>query len=1132
MLKKWVYLSAVLACVGLQSLHARNIFLTPVDPANTGVGAFTSDPLSFAVTIAGPAGAKQVIAGPTGKYYVLGSVSTEGVAVLEGTFPNLQTTKRLATIGTPVAFALTGDARRLVVIGSGVQVIDTATDTVLPNSTALNVGTNPISVAVSSDSKRAFVLSRDTGRLYAINLETATAGGDIAIPGQATAVSVGPNSLVYVSAQNAVYEIDPQALTQRGAISLNGLPGPVSFTPDGRVGIAPNLSTVTGKSAFHLDLIRRTNTDIPFTGFALSKIVVADNATAYAFSETTSRVYQISLTTPGSPAQFSVAGAVFEDARDIVVSNELASAKHLFLLTSRGIFQIHRSTSNVVGPNSVPFGGTLSYAGPAATGTPTSLLQINNTQFVAPGGTSLPLIVRALNAEGLPLANVPVQFATTTTSTLSNATATTDQRGYAQTTVTIPSTSATGAQTFTAAAGGQQVTFTINVGTETGGGTGGTGGTPTGGLQILKGQGQITGQGYATTQPLTVIVKDASGNPVKNVPIAWAIAQGSGTLVTVTDLTDANGIATATYLNPLVLPGNPFALGVVSATTGSETVNFYVTTLANQPNGARGQATFVLKRPADRTLNVRSGETNGTIIEIQAFSLQGTPIPNVGIRLASDAVTGPTASCRGDALSDASGTVLCDVVGGPTIGETPINVIVGEDTQYPFTLRVTAGSPSVVRITGGNNQTGNAGQQLPSALVVEVTDAGGNLLPGTDVTWEVVTPGTATLTQTSNRTDQSGRASTLVTLGQQPGLAQVRVRAGTASVTFSLTTNLNATGFDQVTGNNQSAAMGQNFAPLSLRVLDAQGRPVAGASIAFQVVSGSATVPPSATTNASGVATVTAAAGQTPGPVVVRATLGTLTQTFNLTVRTPGPAFTASSFVNGAGFQPGISPGGLAYITAQGIATGIQGSVIPPTTVGPLPTSLAGVEVLFNNVPAPIYAVSNINNQETVIVQVPFETTPGVASVTIRTSGGGSTTVENVAIGAIRPGIFDYVDASNRRYAVALRPDGSYISSTNPARRGDIIKVFAAGLGQTSPAAVTNRAGVRDQNVLGTVISGINNEGVRTVSARAMEGAVGVYIVEMEIPQNATTGDSRPLAIAIAGPDGSLVFAGSAIPIQ
>ena len=800
--------------------------------------------------------------------------------------------------------------------------------------------------------------------------------------------------------------------------------------------------------------------------------------------------------------QLTIAGNVFEDVRDIAVSNELPVATHLFPPTARGLFQVHRSTNNVVGPNSVPFSGTLSYAGPAATGSPTSLLQVNNTQTVAPGGTALPLIVRALNAQGLPLANVPVQFATTSGLTLSNATATTDQLGYAQTNVAIPSTTATGAQTFTAAAGGQSVTFTINVGTGTGTGGGGTGGTPTGVLQVLKGQGQIVGQGYVTTQPFTVIARDAAGNPVKNVPVAWSVSQGPGTLVTVTNVTDEQGTATATYINPLVLPGTPFSTAVVAATTGSETVNFYVTTLANQPSGARGQATFVLKRPADRILTVRSGETNGTIIEIQVFSLQGTPIPNVGIRLATDAVAGPTATCRGDALSDATGTVLCDVVGGPVVGETPVNVIVGEDTQYQFSLRVTAGSPSIVRITSGNNQTGNAGQQLPAALVVEVTDGGGNLLPGTDVAWEVVTPGSATLTQTSNRTDQQGRASTLVTLGQQPGLTQVRAKAGTATVTFSLTTNLNATGFDQVTGNNQSVAIGQNFAPLSLRVLDAQGRPVVGASVAFQVVSGSATVPASAVTSASGVATATVTAGQTPGPVVVGATLGTLTQTFNLTVRAPGPSFTASSIVNGAGFQPGISPGGLAYITAQGIATGIQGSVLPPTQVGPLPTTLAGVEVLVNNVPAPIFAVSNVNNQESVVVQVPFETTPGVASFTI-TSGGGSTTVDNVAIGLVRPGIFDYVDASNRRFAVALRPDGSYITSTNPARRGEIIKVFAAGLGRRAQPRLQIALEFAIRTFSGTIISGINNEGVRTVSARAMEGAVGVYLVEMEIPENA-----------------------------
>ena len=117
-----------------------------------------------------------------------------------------------------------------------------------------------------------------------------------------------------------------------------------------------------------------------------------------------------------------------------------------------------------------------------------------------------------------------------------------------------------------------------------------------------------------------------------------------------------------------------------------------------------------------------------------------------------------------------------------------------------------------------------------------------------------------------------------------------------------------------------------------------------------------------------------------------------------------------------------MSPGGLAYITAGGVATGINGSVTPGV-VAPLPTTLAGVEVLFNNIPAPIFAVSNINAQETVIVQVPFEVQPGTASVTIRTPGGGSTTVANVAIAAVRPGIFDYVDAERTAVRSSVRRD-------------------------------------------------------------------------------------------------------------
>jgi uncharacterized protein (TIGR03437 family) len=327
-------------------------------------------------------------------------------------------------------------------------------------------------------------------------------------------------------------------------------------------------------------------------------------------------------------------------------------------------------------------------------------------------------------------------------------------------------------------------------------------------------------------------------------------------------------------------------------------------------------------------------------------------------------------------------------------------------------------------------------------------------------------------------------------------------------------------------------AAGQAFpTPVAVTVVNAQS-PVAGATVQFALVSGSAQVPATAVTNANGVASVNITAGGTPGPVVIRATYGALSQNINLTVNAPGPVFNPASFVSGADYQPGISPGGIAVINATGIARDIRGSVTPQSIIGPLPTSLAGVEVLFNNVLAPIYSVNNINGQESVIVQVPFETAPGQASVTIRVAGSGSTTVPGVTIQPVKPAFFHFVDTNSQRYVVALRPDGSYVTTANPARRGETVRVFATGLGQTTPAASTNRGGVRDQNVNALVIAGINNEGVRLVSAKMVEGSVGVYVVEMEVPANATAGDARPIAIGVAGPDGALVYAGGAITIQ
>lgn len=1131
MVKRWSCVPALLACLSLPAAHARNLFVTPAgDPAVSSISLYSTDPLAQAGTLTANAGGIQVLAGLDGKYFVIGRVASEGVAVLQGTFPNLQVSKRIALSVTPNAAALSPDGRRLIVVGSGgVQVIDTSSETVLPGSTAINVGTTPIAVAVSTDSRRAFVVSQDQQRLFAIDLETASATGQTTIVGLPTSVSVSPASLVYITVQNAIYEFDPQTLEQRATLSLNGFPGTVAFTPDGRFGIAPNTSSLINKSGFLIDLGQRTITDIPGGSFTLSKIVVTDNASAYGYSSQTNRVYYISLATPAVPTVYSVNNATFENVRDIVASNESPAARNLFILAVGNLYKVELAQSTSVGPLSAPAAGWLSYAGPAGTGAAAALLQINNTQTVAPGGTSLPIVVKAVDAQGVPLAGVQVQFSGPSTITLSAPTVTTDLLGNAQTRVSVPAGTAAGVANVTATASGQTVNFTININT----GDGNGGGTPTGALTIVKGHGQVTSPGFITPEPLTVKVTDSSGNPAPNVPVTFRLVQGDGTIGTDTNkLTDVDGLASVSYSNFLVPLGVPYTQAVISASTGAETVNFIVTTVANLPNGSRGEAVYDLRKPTDRTITARVGETLPDAINVIVGSLFGTPIPNVGLRIVSDDPNGPSLACRGGVpLSDPNGLIVCDAVAGARMGQTRIRAIAGEAAAFPLTLIVTAGAPANVRITAGNSQTGNAGTTLPAALTVEVADAGGNILAGVPVTWQIIS-GTATLTETSQTTNNNGRASTRVVLGQQPGPVQIRVTSGAGTATFGATVTLNAAALQIAGGNNQSAVVGQAFTtPISVRVIDDQNRPIVGTNVAFQVTAGSATVPASATTDANGIAATNVTAGQTPGPVTVAATLGSLSQSFNLTVRLPGPAFTTSSIVNAAGYQPGISPGGIAVISASGIAPNVTGSVTPATP-GPLPTTLAGVEVLFNNVLAPIYSVSNINGAESVNVQVPFETSPGTASVTIRVSGGGSTTVTGVAIQALKPGIFDYVDTNGQRTAVALRPDGSYISAGNPARLGENIRVFAAGLGQTSPSTGTNQVGGRDQNVSATVIAGINNEGVRMISAKLVEGSVGVYIVEMEIPANTTTGAARNVAIAATGADGVAVFAGSTIPIQ
>jgi uncharacterized protein (TIGR03437 family) len=300
-----------------------------------------------------------------------------------------------------------------------------------------------------------------------------------------------------------------------------------------------------------------------------------------------------------------------------------------------------------------------------------------------------------------------------------------------------------------------------------------------------------------------------------------------------------------------------------------------------------------------------------------------------------------------------------------------------------------------------------------------------------------------------------------------------------------------------------------------------------GVVVSFAVAGGSASLSANtATTDANGLASVTATAGSTPGPILVTAAVGNTTARFDLTVRTPGPPVTSASFANAASGAPGLTPCGIGLASAAGLVPGIQGVLEANAFVGPLPTTLGGADLTVNGVAAPIFWVTN----SAIAFQTPCETPAGTVPVVVRVAGG--TTTVQVPVVALQPGIFEFANSAGRRQAVLLRPDGSYVTPENPARRGDQLMMFTTGMGTVSPATATGRAGIGGQTVDAPVTVGVNNAGIRLISAEYLKGAVGIYVITFEVPADTQTGPAQNLGLVLTGADGTPVYApGSFLPI-
>ena len=193
----------------------------------------------------------------------------------------------------------------------------------------------------------------------------------------------------------------------------------------------------------------------------------------------------------------------------------------------------------------------------------------------------------------------------------------------------------------------------------------------------------------------------------------------------------------------------------------------------------------------------------------------------------------------------------------------------------------------------------------------------------------------------------------------------------------------------------------------------------------------------------------------------------------------------------------GLAPGTIVQIYGSSLATQTtQSSAIP------LSTALGGTTVLIGGIAAPLYYVSpgQIN------AQIPFELISGNQYQVQVVSNGTLSTPDSIQVVSVSPGIAAFPTG----LAIAQRyPDYSLVTEASPARPGDHIVLYLAGLGTTGVpvgSGVASPSSPLVGQVLTTALT-LNGQLSPVEFSGLTPGAVGLYQINFQVPAGTPDGD-------------------------
>lgn len=225
-----------------------------------------------------------------------------------------------------------------------------------------------------------------------------------------------------------------------------------------------------------------------------------------------------------------------------------------------------------------------------------------------------------------------------------------------------------------------------------------------------------------------------------------------------------------------------------------------------------------------------------------------------------------------------------------------------------------------------------------------------------------------------------------------------------------------------------------------------------------------------------------------------------------------GPQVNQNGVVNVASYTNTIAPGSIIAV----FGTNLASDEVARNT--PLPSMLGGTCITLDNQALPLI----MSSTGQINAQIPPTTTTGRKSLVVRSWDRKlSSIAQSITIAKYAPAI--YVNSETGQAAV-YHSDGTPVSQSRPAKRDEVLFLYATGLGVTKGGEVTsgNPAPADPLAETDSVQVYFGQPSIREAAiivewSGLVPGIVGVYQVNLRVPGTRLRGEALPVTLRIGG---------------